>query len=132
MGMPLEWALNVNGFEELVDGLGAEDYMMGMMLSNAGYTAKYDPRIKVIQDRTPGECGPVMPKTSKERFPNDKEDKGHKAIERFGTQKRTSHVWNLREIREKVLRGEPFPPSSMGPRLDWFDNLPIAETVPPP
>lgn len=132
MGMPLEWALKVNGFEELIDGLGAEDYMMGMHLCNAALLTKYDPRIKVIQDRTPGECFPVMLKTSKERFPNDKEDKGHKAIERFGSQTHASHHWNLREIRSRVLAGEDFPGTATCPRLDWFDGKPIAETVPPP
>lgn len=130
MAMPIEWALKVNGFEEGCDGLGAEDYIMGMILCNAGYVTKFDPRVLVIQDRTPGETGPDMPKTSKERFPHDTLDKGHKAIERFGTTKRAEHQWNLREIREAVLRGEPFP-AATGPQTDWFDGQKISEIKPP-
>lgn len=125
--MPLEWALQINGFEEHCDGLGSEDYIMGMMLANNGYPVKFDPRIKIIEDRTPEEAGPVMKRSSKERFPNDPIDKGHRAIFCFGDQKRASHQWNLREIRERVLKGEPFPHHGGQPDRDWYDGQPLAE-----
>jgi len=124
--LPLEWALAVNGFEELCDGLSMEDVIFGMNLANAGYPIKYDPAMKIIEDRTPGQIGPDMKRSSKERFPNDKEDKGHKALERFGKEKRTQHQWNLSDIRKSVLAGNPFP-IPQGPITDWFDNQLLSE-----
>jgi len=128
-GMPTEWALEINGFSENLDSLGSEDYICGMMLVNNGYVTKYDPRLKVIQDRTPGETGPVMKRSSKERFPNDPLDKGHKAIERFGQLKSCDHQWNLRAIRENCLNGIPFPHHNGQPDRDWFDGQLISEFV---
>jgi len=125
--LPLEWALQVNGFEELLDGLGAEDTQFGSMLRANGFEMKYDPRMRVLQDRTPGECGPEMKKTSKRRYDHDKEAKDYKAIERFYGQKQSQHPINLREIRAKVLAGEPFPHHGGQPSHDWFDGQPIKD-----
>lgn len=126
LALPLEWALAVNGYEELMDGLGAEDVVFGHMLKNNGYPMKYDARMKIVEDRTPSECGPVMFKTSKEKHPHDKTDKGHAAMRRFLPLKRTEHQWDLRAVRASVLRGEPWPIPT-GPTHDWFDNQPLSE-----
>lgn len=125
--LPTEWALQVNGWSELLDGLSAEDTHFGHMLANNGFAIRFDPRMKVIQDRTPGECGPEMKRTSKERFQNDTQDKGHEAIRRFFGEKRSSHHWNIREIRDKVLAGGDWPTLEGYPSFDWFDGKPIAE-----
>lgn len=124
--LPLEWALAVNGFEEGCDGLSMEDVIFGMNLANAGYPIKYDPGMKIIEDRTPEHIGPTMKRSSKERHPNDTSDKGHAALKRFGSEKRAQHQWDLRQIREHVLKGGAFPIPT-GPRHDWFDNQPLSE-----
>jgi len=121
--VPVEWALQINGFEELVDSLGAEDYLFGSMLCNNGFPTKYNPLLKIIEDRTPEEIGPDMLKTDKGVSPNDK---SHAALHRFGPLTRTQHPWDLRAIRESVLRGEPFPNTDAFPRHDWYDNQPIS------
>ncbi len=123
-GMPTEWALKVNGWEELVDGLGAEDYLLGHMLINNGFLTQYDPKLKIIEDRTPGECGPTMRKTDKGVSPNDK---SHAALERFGSLKASAHPWNLRAIRESVLSGGVWPSVDEFPKIDWYDQMPIKE-----
>lgn len=122
-GCPLEWALQLNGFEELVDGLGAEDYIFGNMLLNNGFESKWNPKLKIVEDRTPGEIGPDMRKTDKGVSPKDK---SHAALDRFGNLKRTQHPWDLRAIRETVLAGGPFPNTDTFPRHDWFDGEAIA------
>jgi len=122
LGMPTEWALNINGFEELMDGLSAEDCMAGIHLQNNGYRIMHDPRLKIIEDRTPSELGEAMKRSSKEKHPNDSSDKGHEAFRRFGKLKRASHPWNLRDIRQRVLLGEPFPHHGGQPYSDWFDG----------
>lgn len=126
LGMPLEWALTINGFDESMDGLGFEDCMCGLHLQNNGFLINYDPSMKIVEDRTPGELGQAMKRTSKERFPKDTQDKGHEALRRFSGLKKASHHWNLRDIRESVLRGNPFPDATE-PKTDWFDNQPISD-----
>ena len=127
--MPVEWALQVNGYEELCDGMGHEDCVFGLMLENNGFPIRYDRRMKVIQDRTPSEIGEPMKRSSKERYPHDKMDKAHLALKRFGGVKRANQSFNLREIREKVLHGEPFPLPTSGPHLDWFDSQDITTMI---
>lgn len=125
--LPLDWALAVNGQEELCDGLSMEDVIFGLHLQNSGYPIFFDPRMKMFEDRTPSELGTPMKRSSKERFPKDVEDKGHKALERFGRLKRASHHWDLRAIRESVLAGNPFPGVESCPTNDWFDGQKISE-----
>lgn len=127
IALPTAWAVQVNGWNELLDGLGAEDTHFGHMLANNGFDMRFDPRMKVIQDRTPGECGPEMKRSSKERFPHDTQDKGHKAIELFFGEKQSSHPWKIREIRENVLAGREWPSVEKYPCFDWYDGKPIEE-----
>lgn len=126
LGMPTELALAVNGFDELMDGMGMEDCMMGLHLEANKSRIFYDPRLYVIQDRTPQHSGPVMKRSSKEKHPNDKSDKAHTAINRFGYDKMASHHWHIPAIRDEVLSGKRFPDATQ-PTHDWFDNQPISE-----
>lgn len=127
LGMPLKVALEINGFEELCDGLGMEDVIAGRHLTNAACPMMFDARMKIIEDRSnEPEALHNMKRDSKEKHPHDRTDKGHEALRRFATQKRTSHHWNLREIRERVLRGEPFPAATL-PETDWFDGQQLKE-----
>jgi hypothetical protein len=122
--LPLEWALTVNGFEEMLDGQGAEDTMFGIMLQNNGYPLKFDPRMKMTEDRTPSELGTGMRREDKGVSPNDK---SHAALARFGRLKRTEHPWDLREIRKTMLAGGQWPSVEAFPKNDWWDGTPISE-----
>ena len=122
--LPLEWALVVNGFEEMMDGQGAEDYIFGMMLQNNGYPIRFDPRMKMTEDRTPTELGDGMRREDKGVSPHDK---SHAALARFGRLKRTEHPWDLREIRKTMLAGGQWPSVDAFPKRDWFDDQPISE-----
>ncbi len=125
-GLPLEWALEVNGQEELMDGLSMEDVIFGCHLENNGRPLFYDPRMHIVEDRTPSELGEPMKRTSKERHPHDLQDKGHEAWRRFAKLKRTEHPLDLRKVREEVLSGKPFPIPTE-PQKDWFDQQPIKD-----
>lgn len=127
LGMPTEWALSINGFDERMDSLSMEDVMCGIHLYNGGYMVRHDPRVFIIEDRTPSELGEPMKRSSKERWPHDEQDKTHEALRRFGKQNRADHYWDLRAIRERALRGEPFPVG--GPVTDWYDGQPISEMI---
>lgn len=126
--LPTYWALDVNGVDESWDSVSMEDTHFGQMLENSGYPIYHDPRMAQIQDRSPNACAYDMKRSSKERHPNDKEDKTHKLIERLWQNKKACHFWNLREIRNQVLAGNPFP-IPLKPEVDWFDQQPLKEMM---
>ena len=102
-GLPLAWALEVNGLEEGCDGLTGEDYIFGLMLGNAGRRIDFVPSLFVEQDRTMGtEHGFAM--RDKGVAPNDK---SHAALARFGKARRTEHTPDLGEaaLAARVWRG---------------------------
>lgn len=121
--LPLEWALAVNGFDENCDSLGMEDCIFGLMLANNGFKIKYDPAMKIIEDRTPEHCGPVMKRTDKGVSPNDK---SHALLHKLRGLKSATHPINLREIRRIVLAANPFP-NPWGPEVDWYDGQPVKD-----
>jgi hypothetical protein len=127
--IPLEWALQVNGWpEKRCDSLSFEDVIFGMLIQNSGFPIKFDPRAKIIEDRTPEKLGEPMKRTAKERWPHDKEDKAHKTLEWVKTAKRSDNDFEIRELRAAVQRGEPFPSVDTGKEhLDWFDNQPVKD-----
>lgn len=117
--LPLEWALDVNGFEEGCDGLSAEDYIFGMNLANAGYKLTFDPAMKVVQDRSPGHEN-AFRREDKGVSPRDK---SHAALERFGKRSRAEFTPNLRELRAAVIARRPLPiPDPNADWRDWYDG----------
>ncbi len=121
IALPLPWALHINGFDEMADSLSGEDTAFGIMLANNGMPMKFDTRMSVIQDRTPGQSGPLMKRTDKGVSPADK---SHGFVDNIRRAKRATHWINLARLREAILRGEPFPVPT-GPRMDWWDQQPI-------
>jgi len=124
--LPTSWALEVNGFDETCDGASAEDSIFGMYLKNCGKALKYDYRMKVIQDRTPGHTGPAMIRRDKGVSPNDK---SHAQLAMLRTLKRSKHQWDLNTIRAIRASGEPWPIPTE-PTHDWYDGQPLSEMTP--
>ena len=124
--LPLEWALAVNGFEEGCDGQSAEDYIFGMNLVNAGYRLDYDPKMWVIQDRSPGQEN-IYRREDKGVSPNDK---SHAALARFGGRKRTEFTPDLTALRAHLRQTREYPELPAGPHLDWYDGEPIDHDYP--
>lgn len=118
IALPLKWALDIGGFEEACDGLSAEDTAFGAMLGNNGYEMRFDARMGVIQDRTPGQIGTPMRREDKGISPNDK---SHRAVELFHSAKNTSNRHLLLQSRQAVLEGKPWP-LLFGPVEDWYDG----------
>ena len=128
VAMPLEWALQVNGYPERCDSMSFEDVIFGLILQNNGYPIKFDPRARIIEDRSPDKLGEPMKRTAKERFPHDKDDKAHTTLRWVKTAKRSENDFEIRELRAKIQRGEPFPPvDTSKEHLDWFDNQPVKD-----
>lgn len=122
--LPIEWCLAVNGFsEDLCDGLGSEDSMFGVTLRNSDFPIMYDPRMLIIEDRTPGEIDGALKRADKGVSPNDK---SHRIVEIMRDKTTSQNSYDIRNMRDRVLAGEPFPPPSAS-HLDWFDGQPIKD-----
>lgn len=122
---PLEWYLNINGYDETCDGLSMEDCIAGHMLQNNGYPLMYDQRMKMVEDRTPEFCGPVMKREDKGVSPHDK---SHAMLNMLRYRKAAMHYWNnwdLKAIRKDVLSGKPFPIPEAKMYKDWYDDTVI-------
>jgi hypothetical protein len=120
--LPLEWALQVNGYDESCDGMRYEDTVFGGMLAENKFPVKYDPTMAIVEDRTPG-FDVTVKSMDKGVSPRDK---SHTLLKRVHGKNQATHHWNLREIRERVLRGEPFPIPTT-PDRDWFDGQLLSE-----
>ena len=124
--LPLNWALDVNGFEEGCDCVGGEDYIFGQMLENAGRRLEFDPAMHIVQDRN-GIDHP-FPRDDKGTSPNDK---SHAMNARFGPRTRTEFTPDLRALRALRAGGEPWPIPDAALHRDWYDGQPIRERVLP-
>lgn len=123
--LPIEWLLNVNGFDENCDSLGSEDSILGARLQNMKYPFKYDLRMLTYESEE-GHAGTVFKRFDKGVSPNDK---SHAIL----AQARGS-TWapnyfgegGIRALRQRILAGEPFPVSQV-PQHDWYDSQPLSE-----
>lgn len=133
LALPLDWALRVNGFEEGCDSLTGEDYIFGMMLSNAGYRIDFNTDLYVLLDRDHGDVSMkgTYACTDKGESPNDK---SHAAIRRFGKRSRTEFTPDLRELRERMAKpNAKWPvPDPAGDYRDWYDGQDYRDMRPPP
>jgi glycosyltransferase involved in cell wall biosynthesis len=121
--LPFEWVLAVNGCEEGCDPVGLEDCVFGHMLENVGYKLDFVVEMSVQQDRR-GFVHPLnFPRQDKGVSPNDK---SHALRERFFRRKRTEFTPDLRKLRARLAKGEPFPiPNPFGDYRDWYDGSSI-------
>ncbi len=126
LALPLEWALRVNGFPETMDGASGEDYIFGLMLKNNGFPIKYDLRMGIIEDRTPGHLGPDIIRRDKGVSPNDR---SHWLLNTHRSLTRSPHQWDLRQLHAMALAGHAFPVPSW-PNRDPYDGQPLSEMTP--
>ena len=128
--LPLEWCLRVNGYpEDICDGLGFEDIAFGFLLRNNHLDMRYDSRMRIIEDRTPGESYEGALKRASKPSPdpnNIRLAKDYRILEIMGASTASGNSFDIGKLREQVLRGEPFPPPTAS-HLDWFDQQPISE-----
>ena len=124
--LPVEWALKVNGYpEDICDGLGSEDSLFGLTLQNNNFEIRYDTRFYIVEDRTLEFLGQVMRREDKGEIGTAR-DKSHAALAKLQASKTSLNSFDIRRLRESVLRGEPWPKPSALP-YDWFDKQPLSQ-----
>ena len=126
--MPIECALKVNGFDEICDSVSMEDVEFGARLERAGFQFQYNRNMLTYESEelhhTPGNQCFIR---------NDRKTKSGLHADWWILEKRVrSHeTWtcgndfNLREMREKCLAGEPLPIPTKD--TDWATEQPLAE-----
>jgi hypothetical protein len=119
--IPLEWALQVNGYDEHCDGASGEDCIFGKMLENNGFPLRYDTRMMLIEDRTPGECGPTITRADKGISPDDK---SHWLVNMLKGEKRSKHPWDIRKMHDDVMAGKSIG-AVLWPTFDPYDGEPL-------
>lgn len=131
--MPVEALLTINGWPEMCDGTGFEDCCTGIALSNAGYKLMYDRRMLTLESE---EHHHIEPSLRREdwHYEGDKpvlggnglDDKSHALLNIAEQSKRFENYCDMRELRQKVLSGEPFPITQI-PEHEWYSKLPLRE-----
>lgn len=126
--LPLEWALEINGAEEGCDGMGTEDCIFGLMLTNNGHTIDFVTDMAVMQERgeisTPGAPSITLRRTDKGVSPNDK---SHCALARFCSSKLTEFSPDLLELRAARAADRLVWPTPDPDLRDWFDGQLVRE-----
>lgn len=113
--LPLKWALEVNGFEEGMDGLAQEDCVFGSHLKNAGRRIDFVPSLFVELHREVG---------TDHVFERARGNKLDAALKRFCLRRRTEFTPDLEALRSQLRSGGSFPIPDPRAR-DWFNDRPI-------
>jgi hypothetical protein len=123
---PLEALLTVGGFPEFTDGLGAQDYILGFALKNAGFHLKYCKKMMTLESEELHFAEPPRKRMDKGVSPN----KSHAALNIAKSTKYFENYYEggIRRMREEVLSGKPFPIVQI-PTCDWYDSQPLSEMV---
>ncbi len=131
MAAPVEALLKINGWDERCDcrGQGAEDYCTGIILERAGYPMFYDLRMLTYESEEHHHIEPPL----KREIPvvPGKKDATHEMLAFVMNPNATVcpnyfDTGGIRVLREKILRGEPFPPCGI-PEHCWYSGTPLRE-----
>ena len=123
---PVESFLKVNGWPEWCDSMGHEDCVLGKTLRNAGVDLRYCRKMQTLESEEDHWQEGNFKKYDKGP-PGTNQDKSHKAI---AMGERCTYYYtqqNIRELRQKILSGQPFPTTGLLPTHDWFDSQPVSE-----
>jgi hypothetical protein len=151
--VPLEHALRVNGQDEIHDTIGGEDYDFGVRLERSGSSIQISRACGTLEDEDGHHAEspavrldkPWPPKSipsartltpggwTAAATPDNANDGPYTSNYLLNRLKRErDRVWTignafvLRELRDQVLAGEPFPIPSE-PSAHWVDGQPLAE-----
>jgi len=144
LGIPAEDLLSINGFDELCDSIGGEDYHFGIRLNHAGKSIFFDPKMFTIESEElhvqpylmKREDRVLSPEQYLERLKtfgidarntNGNWDSSHMILDiLYGLRSTwtTYNNYNLAECRQR----KEFPVLN-GITNHWFDNKPLTEMI---
>ena len=128
--VPLESALAVNGQDEINDTIGGEDYDFGIRLERSGVPIRISRLCGTFEDEDGHHTEAPMVRLDKPWPGPDGPYTSNLLLTRLLREvSRSTSVGNnysLRELRERVLSGEPFP-IPREPVRHWVDGQPLSE-----
>ena len=119
-GFSIDTLLQVNGFDEIHDSSGAEDYSLGITLQKWGHQLWFNRNVFSCESEELHGQHPVMKRIIKPGNP----DASHVILNRLKADPRPrtyGNFFELRDLRNSVLAGNPFPVPTK-PSHHWFDN----------
>lgn len=123
-GFPMEALFKINGYDELCDSMGSEDYLAGIMLEKAGYKISYNRNIFTLESEELHGQLPVMKRVIKPGNP----DQSWVLLNRVRADPKPRAYGNnfeIKELRSHILSGGAFPVPAE-PKLHWFDQEPLS------
>lgn len=124
---PVDFFLKINGFEELANGMGTEDYITGMLLEKLGCPMFLAPGMKHLEDEDLHHIPDnVFPRLSRGENTDDAAHTLIRLTKEGPGEAANAHQLHIREIREQVLATGEFPAIN-GPHTFWYDNTPLSE-----
>lgn len=128
--VPLEHALLVNGQDEIHDSIGGEDYDFGERLERAGAPIFISRACGTFEDEDGHNTEAPVIRLDKPWSGGDGPYSSNYLFNQLRREK--DRIWtlgntfNLRELRDRVLAGEPFPIPT-APATHWVDGQPLSE-----
>jgi hypothetical protein len=125
-GVPMFFVCQTNGFDEVCDGLGSEDYDFGIRLGKAGCKIFYNRNMVTYESEELHYQLPVAKRIIK-KVGNT--DQSHILLQRVLQEPRITTIGNyyhFGELRQKILQGEEFP-KILEPKHHWPDGQPLSE-----
>jgi hypothetical protein len=127
-GCPTELFLKVNGFDELLDGQGGEDYDFGVRVERAGGKVFYNRNMLTLESEELHAQHPVMKRIIK-GTPGQNDASQiclRRLIEETSRYTPMLVLYDLRSERESVLSGGR-PSFFDDPKVHWYDSQPLSE-----
>lgn len=129
IAIPIDALLQINGWDEDCDSMGAEDYPLGHMLTKNGYKLMYDPKMLTYESEehhTKGISFSRKQKLNVRGYP----DGAHAYLNMLrGGRDRAPNYFGeggLAALRKSILSGGQFSVSPL-PQNDWRDGQPLSE-----
>jgi hypothetical protein len=142
-GVPLELMLSVNGFDELCDRIGGEDWHFGQRLEWSGATIRYSRHMLTVESTELHSIGTAAKRTAKflpphlylrrlrafgldQRTTNQQWDNGHMIVDLTFGLRTTQTLGNYYLLT--TLTPETLPATvARFPTRDWFDDQPLSQ-----
>lgn len=121
ISIPTEELLKINGWDEDCDSSGFEDCSCGFRLQRNGSDIRISPRMRTLEaDDLHNQGTPAM--RIIKPYPGWKDSSCFmENYFKFGDRIVAPNYCDYRDLRQKILAGEPFPIPT-GPQTDWRDG----------
>ena len=118
---PVEALLSVNGYDQDTASLGYEDVVLGQMLEKRGYEFVFAPRMMTYESEElhHDPSNPRYLRWDPGVSPNDMSHRMLQMLKDGRNWAPNYYPWPLREMRRRILAGEPFP-IVQNPQHHWF------------